>query len=205
MKYNNSLTPLPLPEYGRSVQNMVDICKTIEDREERNHCAHSIIRILLAMFPDRSTPEDNNKVLWDHLAIMSNFELDIDYPVEVIQKEKMNPIPETIPYPKGTITYRHYGRIVEEAIQLVADMEPGEEREHMALVVANQMKLLYKDWNDSNVDDFTIFKELYELSNGRIELREGEHKLEGRSSNSTHHSKGSTNKGKRSNYRRRKK
>ena len=34
---------MALPEYGRNVQKMVDHIKTIEDRDERNRAAKTII------------------------------------------------------------------------------------------------------------------------------------------------------------------
>ena len=36
--------------------------------------------------------------LWDHLAIMSGFELDIDYPYEIIRKDNLVTRPDHIPY-----------------------------------------------------------------------------------------------------------
>lgn len=177
MKYNSNLTPLPIPEYGRNVQNMVEHCKTLESKEERNLCARSIISILGEMFPERCTPEDNNRALWDHLAIMAQFELDIDYPVEIVRKENLYSKPQRINYPENDIIYKHYGHIIQQAIEKAVAMPEGEERDYFTLLIANQMKRSYMTWNGKNVDDYTIFKELYELSNGELELRESEHKL----------------------------
>ena len=35
VEYNSDRSQLALPEYGRNIQQMVDHCVTIEDREER--------------------------------------------------------------------------------------------------------------------------------------------------------------------------
>ena len=87
MEYNTQQRTLPLPEYGRSVQNMVDHALTIEDRAERQRCANTIINIMGGMFPHlRDVPDFKHK-LWDHLAIMADFKLDIDYPYEIVKKE----------------------------------------------------------------------------------------------------------------------
>ena len=81
MQYNTQQKRMPLPEYGRSIQNMVDYALTIQDRAERQRCANTIINIMGNMFPHlRDVPDFKHK-LWDHLAIMSGFELDIDYPL----------------------------------------------------------------------------------------------------------------------------
>lgn len=66
MEYNTQQRTLPLPEYGRSVQNMVDHALTIEDRAERQRCANTIINIMGGMFPHlRDVPDFKHK-LWDH-------------------------------------------------------------------------------------------------------------------------------------------
>ena len=58
MEYNTQQRKLPLPEYGRSVQNMVDHALTIEDREERQRCANTIVNIMGGMFPQLRDMED---------------------------------------------------------------------------------------------------------------------------------------------------
>lgn len=117
MEYNTQQRTLPLPEYGRSVQNMVDHALTIEDRAERQRCANTIINIMGGMFPHlRDVPDFKHK-LWDHLAIMADFKLDIDYPYEIVKKESLEVKPDMLPYPHNGIRYRHYGRILENMIK----------------------------------------------------------------------------------------
>ena len=97
MEYNTQQRTLPLPEYGRSVQNMVDHALTIEDRAERQRCANTIINIMGGMFPHlRDVPDFKHK-LWDHLAIMADFKLDIDYPYEIVKKESLEVKPDMLP------------------------------------------------------------------------------------------------------------
>ena len=121
MEYNTQQRTLPLPEYGRSVQNMVDHALTIEDRAERQRCANTIINIMGGMFPHlRDVPDFKHK-LWDHLAIMADFKLDIDYPYEIVKKESLEVKPDMLPYPHNGIRYRHYGRILESMIKKAVD------------------------------------------------------------------------------------
>ena len=117
MQYNTQQKKLPLPEYGRSIQNMVDYALTITDRVERQKCANTIISIMGNMFPHLRDIPDYTHKLWDHLAIMSGFKLDIDYPYEAIRKENLDTRPDAIPYPNTKIRYRHYGRTLEELIK----------------------------------------------------------------------------------------
>jgi len=83
LQYNTHNTRLPMPEYGRYVQQLVDKCVTIEDRDERNAFAAGIVATICNLFPQQKTSPEWRDKLWDHLAIMSDFKLDIDYPREV--------------------------------------------------------------------------------------------------------------------------
>ena len=177
MEYNTQQRVLPLPEYGRSIQNMVDHCLTIEERAERQRCANTIINIMGNMFPHlRDVPDFKDKP-WDHLAIMSDFKLDIDFPYEIIKKDNLFTKPDTIPYPSSKIRYRHYGRTLEKMVKLAADYPEGEEKNQLIALVANHMKKSYMGWNKENVDDRKIFDDLKEYSQGRIQLDESSLKL----------------------------
>ena len=177
MQYNTQQKRMPLPEYGRSIQNMVDHALTIEDRAERQRCANTIINIMGNMFPHlRDVPDFKHK-LWDHLAIMSDFKLDIDYPYEIVKKENLYARPPRIPYNNNRIRYRHYGRTLELMIRKATELEPGVEKDQLIKLLATQMKKSFLTWNKESVDDRKIFKDLDELSEGQIVLSEEVHKL----------------------------
>lgn len=177
MKYNTEGKRLALPEYGRNIQNMVDYCVTIEDREERKRCANTIINIMGNMFPHLRDVNDFKHILWDHLAIMADFKLDIDYPYEIVKKENLYARPPRIPYNNNRIRYRHYGKTLELMIRKATEWEEGIERDQLVKLLANQMKKSFLTWNKESVDDRKIFKDLDELSNGKIVLDEEVHKL----------------------------
>ncbi len=176
MDYNTQLKKLALPEYGRNMQNMVDYCLTIQDREERRRCANAIISIMGNMFPHLRDVNDFKHILWDHLAIMADFKLDIDYPYEIIRKEDLYSKPGKVEYSHPDMTYRHYGKTLEKMIRLACDYPEGAQREQLILLVANHMKKSYVQWN-KEVDDKRIFIDLYEMSRGKIDLRGGNIKL----------------------------
>ena len=170
LTYNTQLTPLRLPEYGRNIQQMVDYCLTIEDRDERTCCAYSIIKAMGNLFPElRDDPESTHK-LWDHLAIMSDFNLDIDFPCEVVTPDSLTSYPRPVSYPGSFIRYRHYGKTIEKMIDEAAAMPLGEDRDAFILMIANQMKKLLLAVNKDGVDDAKIFKDLADLSHGAIRL-----------------------------------
>lgn len=168
---------MPLPEYGRSIQNMVDHALTIEDRAERQRCANTIVNIMGGMFPHlRDVPDFKHK-LWDHLAIMSDFKLDIDYPFEIIRKDNLEVKPEPIPYPRTRIKYRHYGRTLEVLIEKACEMPEGDEKQNLIALICNHMKKDYMAWNKDTVDDSKIDDDLRELSEGRLQMTEAIVKL----------------------------
>ena len=170
LTYNTHRPRLILPEYGRAIQRMVDHCITIPDREERTRCAYSIISAMARIQPKVKEQEDWKQILWDHLAYMSGFKLDIDYPVEVSAPDKYSSRPEKVPYPRRLIRYRHYGKDVELIIAKAIEMPEGPERDELVNLVANHMKKLLLAVNKDSVDDAKIFKDLAEYSHGMLRI-----------------------------------
>ena len=142
-----------LPEYGRIIQEMVDICKQIEDRDQRQQCAESIIDIMATMNPDVGQQPDYEHKLWDQLAILSNYELDIDYPYEVVRPEEITAKPKPLKYPMQRIRYRHYGHLTEEFMRKLKDMPESEERDELTAMMANFMKRSLYNWNRDAMDE----------------------------------------------------
>ena len=170
MQYNTQQKRMPLPEYGRSIQNMVDYALTIQDRAERQRCANTIINIMGNMFPHlRDVPDFKHK-LWDHLAIMSGFELDIDYPYEIIRKDNLVTRPDHIPYNTTRMRYRHYGHTLEVLIKKAIEFPEGNEKRNLIALICNHMKKDYMAWNKDTVDDKKIAIDLYELSDGKLQM-----------------------------------
>ncbi len=170
LEYNTQREKLVLPEYGRNVQQMVDYCMTIPDREERTRCAHAIIGIMSNLFSNQRDLDDFNKMLWNQLAIMSDFKLDIDYPCEVIRPENLYSKPERVNYELRPIKLRHYGKTLENLIKIASEMPEGEEREQLVMMIAHHMKKLMLAVNKDGVEDEKIFKDLAHYSKGRIVL-----------------------------------
>lgn len=163
---------LVLPEYGRNIQNMVEIALQIEDRSERSRCARSIIDCMGNLFPFLRDNDAFKHKLWDHLAIMSNFKLDIDYPYEISEITFLSTKPDKIDIAQSKITARHYGRFIEQYIDHIAnDTKIHEYKSELTLLVANYMKRCYYTWNQELIDDGTIFEDIYKISKGKIDIR----------------------------------
>lgn len=171
--YNTQRKRMALPEYGRNVQKMIDHIKTISDREERNRAAKTIIQIMGNLNPQIRDVTDFKHKLWDHLALIADFELDIDSPYPPPEKFKFEEKPKQIPYKQGDIRFLHYGRIIELMIDAAAEMEEGEEKEYITNLILNQMKKSYVTWNRAQVSDEVIISDMKFLSGGKLKLKEG--------------------------------
>ncbi len=168
--YNTQRQKLVLPEYGRNIQKMIEHIINIKDREERNRAAKTIISIMGNVNPHLRDISDFKHKLWDHLALISDFKLDIDYPYETIAKETLLEKPKKIPYQHSKIKYLHYGRLIEQLIHKAAELEEGEEKNKLIMLTLNHMKKSYLNWNRNQVNDDFIFNNMKELSVGKIEI-----------------------------------
>ena len=171
LDYNTQREKLILPEYGREVQKMVDYAVTLENKEERQRCAETIIGIMERMFPQSSENVDYEQKLWDHLAIMSNFRLDIDYPVDINEAKSILKKPQPMGYPKQKNPIKHYGSMMFELFDKLKGMEPGPERDELARLTANQMKRNLMQWSHGSSDDEKIASDLARFTDGKIHNR----------------------------------
>ena len=168
--YNFERKKLMLPEYGRHIHQMVDYLCTIEDRTVRNEQAHVVVEVMGNINPVLRDAADFKHKLWDHLAIMADFKLDIDYPYEIVKKESLEVKPEVLAYPQKRIRYRHYGHILENMVKKAVEYPEGEDRKHLISLIANQMKKCFINWNKDSVEDQKILDDLREYSQGAISL-----------------------------------
>ncbi len=170
LDYNTQREQLILPEYGREVQNMVDYALSLPDKEERQRCAESIIVIMDRMFPQNHENPDYKQKLWDHLAIMSNFQLDIDWPYDISGAAKIATKPEPLEYPMTQIPVRHYGKMLFDVFEHLKTMPAGDERDELVRQTANQMKRDLYQWSHGSADDEKIASDLARFTDGRIQL-----------------------------------
>lgn len=171
--YNTERVRLYVPEYGRNVQKMVDYLKTIEDREKRNEQARTVIKVMEIINPAVHLQDDYEHKLWDHLHIISGFDLDVDSPYPVPAPESLNEEPLPVPIQKKPIKAVHYGRNIENIIELIAQTEDGEIKTAMIRSLAIYMRQQYLIWNKDTVADETIFQDIERLSDYRIKVPEG--------------------------------
>jgi len=168
MEYNTERDHLIIPEYGRHVQKMIAHATKLTDKTERQKCVNAIIAFMGQRNPHLRDIKDFTHKLWDHLFIMSDFEIDVQSPYPKPEREKLAASPEKMPYPKQKIRFPFYGVNIEKMIAYACQMEDGELKETMAGMIANHMKKDYICWNKAFVDDDTILKHLNQLSDGKV-------------------------------------
>lgn len=172
MEYNTQRDKLVVPEYGRNVQKMVDICMAMEDREKRNAYAKSIIVAMSQVNPKGKDSPHYLQTLWDHLFIISDYKLDVDSPYEKPTREERDEKPEPLKYKTSSITYRPYGAYLEKMIKRTIELPEGEEKQQLIERTAQEMKKLYLQWNIDTCDDEVLKKHFEVLSEGKLTLPE---------------------------------
>jgi len=170
--YNSTRSKLLLTEYGRNVQNMVKYIVALPTKEERNRYAQVVIELMGFLNPHLRDVADFKHKLWDHLHIISDYQLDVDSPYPKPSPDAIHLKPEPLRYPHQRIRYKHYGKTIELMIEKAKSIEEPERRRHMVQAVANFMKMAYVQWNKDSVADETILADLVALSKGELKVDE---------------------------------
>ena len=170
--YNSTRNKLILSEYGRNVQNMVKYIVALPTKEERNRYAQVVIDLMGFLNPHLRDVADFKHKLWDHLHIISDYQIDVDAPYPKPTPEAIHLKPEPLRYPHQRIKYKHYGKTIELMIEKAKSIEEPERKRHMVQAIANFMKMAYVQWNKDSVTDESILADLYALSGGTLKLEE---------------------------------
>lgn len=170
MEYNTQKTQLHMPEYGRIIQQLVERCKELPTKEERNEMAMAIIDFMGQRNPQLRDEENYKHKLWDHLFILANYDLDVDSPYPFPTMEELAEKPKRMEYPKLQGDFKFYGKSILQLIEKAIELEPGDEKEALIEVIANNMKKSYNVYNKEHVTDDVIFRHLKELSENRLDL-----------------------------------
>ena len=149
---------------------MVDHCVALPNRADRQRCANTIIAVMERMIPRTGDAESFRRKLWDHLALMSQFKLDIDYPFDINEARSMLEKPKPIPYPMRRIPVRHYGGLMFEVFDMLKTMPQGPERTELIRLVANQMKRDLVQWGHGSSDNEKVASDLAGYTAGNVQL-----------------------------------
>lgn len=172
LDYNTQRETLVIPEYGREIQKMIDHAVSLPTKEERQRAAATIIRLMENKNPQVRENADYQQTLWDHLYLMSRRELDIDWPFDVSEAEKIHTKPQPMKIMKGDGSQypRHYGQLITELFEKLKTMPDGEERDELIRLTANQMKRDLMTWGHGSMDDEKVADDLARYTDGAIQL-----------------------------------
>lgn len=170
MEYNTTRNFLSMREYGRHIQKMVEKLIKIEDREVRQRSANAIIELMGFLNPHLKNIEDYKHKLWDHLFLISDYQLDVDSPYPIPTKEAIRAKPLPLSYPKKYPKFNHLGKNLESVIDKALAEENPEKRQGFANAIAYYMKLTYSNWHKELVHDDTIQNELNSITQGQLEF-----------------------------------
>ena len=170
MEYNTSKTQLQMPEYGRIIQQLVERCKELESRDERNEMAVAIVDFMGQRNPQLRDESNYKHKLWDHLFILAKYDLDVDSPYHIPTPEEMQVKPKRMEYPKLQGDFKFYGKSILQLIDKAIELEAGDEKDALIQVIANNMKKSYNVYNKEHVQDEVIFRHLKDLSENRLDL-----------------------------------
>ncbi len=170
MTYNTQREKMPLPEYGREVFEMIKHCATIPDRAQRQRCAETIVGVMANVNPELKEQPNYKQLVWDHLAYIADYKLDIDYPFPITKLVGDAAKPSPLKYPSTNIRQRHYGHLIESFLKRLAEMPVGKRRDEMLADIANQMKQSLFTWNRDVMDDEKVASDIAAYTHGNVKL-----------------------------------
>lgn len=179
LEYNSTRDKLYYPEYGRFIQKLVNHCKTIESKEERQAVAEMIIEMMQQMNTPLKNINEYKRRLWRHFFRMAEWDIDVDVPGEDRPTpENAMLVPDRVPYMQHEFNWRHYGFITRRMIDKACAMEDGPVRQGFVEAILSYMKLAYRTWNKEHfVNDEIIKSDLGVLSKHKIEV-DDDHMIE---------------------------
>jgi hypothetical protein len=170
LDYNTQREKLVMSEYGREIQKMVELACELPTKEERLQCAQTIIKLMETKNPQLKENDDYEQTLWNHLYLMSHRELEIDWPYDISEADKILSKPEPMKLPQDSVRLRHYGRLVEELFEKLKTMPEGDERDALARYTANQMKRDLALFGHGSMDDDRVASDLARYTDGVIQI-----------------------------------
>lgn len=170
--YNSTRKRLFLPEYGRHIHQMVDSLLLIEDRKERNRQAKAVIAVMGNLFPLLRDTSDFNHKLWDHLFIMSDFQLDVDSPYARPTRQDLAIAPRRLSYSQSRISHKHYGKYIERMIRSIDTSQPREKINLTVDSIARYMRTKSYEYNQEHPNNEVIIKDIRRMAKGEIHLDE---------------------------------
>lgn len=169
-EYNTQRPPIILKEYGRNVQKLVEYIRNEPSKEKRTEMAYTLIELIKQLTPSLKEQPENPQRIWDDLYIIADFNLDINCPYPVPERDILFKKPERMGYPQSPIQFKHYGKNIEKLVKEALEIEDAQEREEAIIYLGKLMKTFYSNWNKETLDDSVILKDIQRMSGGALSM-----------------------------------
>jgi hypothetical protein len=169
-EYNTERPHLILKEYGRNVQKLVEYIRTVSDKDKRTELAYTLIELIKQLTPTIKDQPENPQRVWDDLYIIADFNLDINSPYPVPERDILFKKPDRVDYPQSQVRFKHYGKNIEKLVKEALKKEDPQERQDAIIYLGKLMKTFYGNWNKETLDDSVILKDIQEMSGGALDM-----------------------------------
>lgn len=169
-EYNTQRPFITLKEYGRNVQKLVEYIRSVPDKEKRTELAYTLIELIKQLTPIIGDQPENPQRVWDDLYIIADFNLDVNSPYPVPEREILFKKPQRMKYPQSSIRFKHYGKNIEQLIREALKKEDPKDREEAIIYLGKLMKTFYGNWNKETLDDSVILKDIQQMSGGVLSM-----------------------------------
>lgn len=170
--YNYTRRRLFLPEYGRHIHEMIDSLMAIEDRRDRNRQARAVIAVMGNLNPLLRDTADFTHKLWDHLFIMSDFQLDVDSPYPRPTRQDLTVVPHRMNYTQSPVSHKHYGKYAGRILRKLGEAQAPAKVAPEVDNMARHMRAKSFEYNQEHPNNELIAKDIRILSGGSIEVEE---------------------------------
>jgi hypothetical protein len=168
--YNTQRPFIILKEYGRNVQKLVEHIRNNPDKEKRTEMAYTLIELIKQLTPTIKDQPDNPQRVWDDLYIIADFNLDINSPFPVPERDILFKKPDRVDYPQSNVRFKHYGKNIEKLVKEALKIQDPQEREDAIIYLGKLMKTFYGNWNKETLDDSVILKDIQAMSGGALNM-----------------------------------
>jgi hypothetical protein len=168
--YNTQREPIAISEHGRIAQEYIKLIMAEDDRIRRNYMAKQLIKTLTMIDPEIKKLDDYEHKLWDHLYMISDYQLDVDSPYPMPDRETVNRKPDPVEYKDVRIRFRFYGRNLQKMVESAEKMPEGDAKEKFINQIASFMVNSSRNWNDENLDNQVVANHIKTLSNNDLEV-----------------------------------
>ncbi|HYG17636.1 MAG TPA: DUF4290 domain-containing protein [Ohtaekwangia sp.] len=169
-EYNTSRPGIILKEYGRNVQKLIEYIRSIPSIEKRTELSYTLIELIKQLTPTIKEQGDDPQRLWDDLYIIADFDLDVNNPFPVPERDILFKKPERMEYPQNNVRFKHYGKNIEKLVKEALKLEDPQEREDAIIYLGKLMKTFFGNWNKETLDDSVILKDIQLMSGGALKM-----------------------------------